>query len=83
MSMKAQNLKKKNEEERKYKSLPSRTLNDLIPTVLSSKAFGFNNKVCKQIERIAMATQITSNCVNIFVDKIENEVINAYYKKTK
>ena len=72
-----ENLKK-----RRNKKIPSTLLKKLISLVLKSNVFRFNNTLYKQIKGTAMGTPMAVNYANIFLDKLETEMLKEYESKT-
>ena len=70
-------------ENRKNAKIPSSLLKKLILLVLKSNVFRFNKQLYKQIKGTAMGTPMAVNYANLFLDKLETEMLREYEKKTK
>ena len=68
-------------ETRQNKQTPSSLLKKLILIVLKANIFKFNNNFYKQIKGTAMGTPMAPSYANIFMDKIEQGILNDFYKK--
>ena len=69
-------------ETRKKKMTPSSLLKRLILLVLKSNVFRFNNCFHQQIKGTAMGTPMAVNYANLFLDKLETEMLCEYERKT-
>jgi hypothetical protein len=67
---------------RKNKKISPNLLKKLISLVLKSNVFRFNNTLYKQIKGTAMGTPMAVNYANIFLDKLETEMLKEYESKT-
>ena len=63
---------------RKNKSLPSRTIKSLILIVLRSHTMNFLNRFFHQIKGTAMGTPMAVNFANLFMSKLEEEMLSKY-----
>ena len=69
-------------ETRKNKTIPSSLLRRLILLVLKSNIFRFNDSLYQQIKGTAMGTPMAVNYANLFLNKFETQMLNAYERKT-
>ena len=51
--------------------------------VIKSNIFKFGCDIYKQIKGVAMGTPLAPNFVNIFMDNLENRIIQGFYNKAK
>ena len=69
-------------EERSDKSVPSKVIKRLILIVLKSNIFRFGHYIYQQIKGTAMGTPMAPNYSNLFMDCLENRIIEDFFKKT-
>ena len=69
-------------EERKYKSIPSIAIKNLILVILLSNAFRFDNEYYRQITSTAMGTPMSPNYANLFMDNFQQSLLRDYSQKT-
>lgn len=69
-------------EERSNKTVPSHVLKRLILIVLKSNVFRLGCYIYKQIKGTAMGTPMAPNYSNLFMDNLENRIIEEFFKKT-
>ena len=65
-------------EERKYKSIPSIAIKNLILVILKSNAFRFDNEYYRQITGTAMSP----NYANLFMNNFQQSLLRDYSQKT-
>ena len=68
--------------ERQNKTVPSSLLRKLILLILKCNVFRFGTSYYSQIKGTAMGTPMAPNYANLFMDRFENDLLNAYYQKT-
>ena len=69
-------------ETRESKSIPSLILKNMIMMVLQKNIFRFRNVFYTQRKGTCMGTPMAPNYANIFMDKFEQGLLSAFYKKS-
>ena len=63
---------------RHHKQIPSSLMKKLILVVLKSNAFRFGESIYHQIKGTAMGTPMAPNYANLFMNKLESNIINEF-----
>lgn len=69
-------------ENRKNKTISSKMLRSLMMLVLKSNAFRFGNSIYKQVKGTCMGTPMAPNYANLFMDRLENNIISSFQNDT-
>ena len=62
--------------------ITSKMLRSLMMLVLKCNAFSFGTSIYKQIKGTCMGTPMTPNYANLFMDRLENNMINSFRDET-
>ena len=69
-------------EQRNCKSIPSNTIKNMIKLVLERNIFRFREKYYTQKKGTCMGTPMAPNYANLFMDKLERNLLESFKKKT-
>ena len=69
-------------ESRKNKTITSKMLRSLMMLVLKCNAFSFGTSIYKQVKGTCMGTPMAPNYANLFMDRLENNIISSFRDET-